>query len=112
MRHERRIALEDLAKRAQPIHVHRNSQRLEETHRRWHIAVYTKMRQNKRTYQPAPCRASMIGSIAVSRATAIVPLIPRLLRSKTPQAEWSEQMLLAGVDYAFLLFRCQRADWQ
>src|SRR5580692_5781924 len=108
MRREWRIAFENLAQSTEPIHVHRNAQRLEETHRFRAVAVHSQVRKHKWPQQPAPYRSLMVGRVAILRSPHIVSLVSRLTRRETAQPIRGQQMLSANVHDRFLLLLGQR----
>ena len=60
--------------------MHRDSQRLQKSHRLFRIAINPQMRQHKRPDQPAPHRPLVIRRIPIARPAGILPLITRLTR--------------------------------
>src|SRR5260370_42100098 len=71
LRSKRRVTVENLAERAEPVALNRGPHGLEKAHRRHAVGVNPMMRQGKGTEQPRPHRSLVISGVAFARPAAV-----------------------------------------
>src|SRR5882724_6452838 len=106
---KRRIAIEDLGDRPEPVVAEMMRHWREEGACRLGVAVHLEVRERERAEEERPHRALMISAVAVPLIAAVLALVLRVAGRKTPQPVGRQEMARAGVDDLALAFERERA---
>src|SRR5882724_7531722 len=106
---KRRIAIEDLGDRPEPVVAEVMRHWREEGACRLGVAVHLEVRERERAEEERPHRALMISAVAVPLIATVMALVLRVAGRKTPEPVGRQEMAGAGVDDLALAFEWEWA---
>src|SRR5262244_963602 len=106
---KRRIAIEDLGDRSEPVVTDMMRQWREERSSRLGVTVHLEVCQRERAEEEGPHRSLVIDGIAVRLISTIVTLVLRMAGGETSKPVGRQQVAGAGVNDLALALRRQRA---